>query len=95
MPNDQIIAKINQRRRQILVHSVIYYMMDDSIISDATWAKWAKELEELQRQYPDIAEQCVYADAFRGFDHSTGFNLPLRDEWANNKARQLLARRKK
>ena len=95
MTPDQIQALINQRRRQILVHSVIYYMMDDSIISDATWAKWAKELEELQRQYPDIAEQCVYADAFRGFDHSTGFNLPLLDVWANNKARQLLARRKK
>lgn len=95
MTPDQIIAKINQRRRQVLVHSVIYYMMDDSIITDAKWAQWATELEELQKQYPDIAEQCVYADAFRGFDHSTGFNLPLHDEWANNKARQLLARRKK
>ena len=92
MTPDQTQSLINQRRRQILVHSVIYYMMDDSMISDATWAK---ELEELQRQYPDIAEQCVYADAFRGFDHSTGFNLPLHDEWANNKARQLLSRRKK
>lgn len=95
MTPDQIIAKINQRRRQILVHSVIYYMMDDSIIPDTTWAQWATELEELQKQYPDIAEQCVYADAFRGFDHSTGFNLPLHDEWATRKARQLLARRKK
>lgn len=95
MTPEQIQALINQRRRQILVHSVIYYMMDDSIISDATWAKWAKELEELQKQYPDIAEQCVYADAFRGFDHSTGFNLPLHDEWATRKAMQLLKWRKK
>ena len=95
MNQEQIIAKINQRRRQVLIHSIIYYILDDSIISDATWGRWAKELEELQNTYPEIAEQCVYADDFRGFDHSTGFNLPLHDEWANNKARQLLARRKK
>lgn len=93
-PND-IIALINQRRRQILIHSIIYYILDDSIVTDAKWTQWATELEELQKQYPDIAEQCVYADAFRGFDHSSGFDLPLHDEWATRKAMQLLRWRKK
>ena len=95
MNPDEIIAKINQRRRQVLVHSVIYYTFDESIISDATWTRWATELEELQNAYPEIAEQCVYADEFRGFDHSSGFNLPLHDEWATRKAMQLLKWRKK
>lgn len=95
MTPDQIKALINQRRRQILVHSIIYYILDDSIITDAKWSQWAMELEELQKQYPDIAEQCVYADAFRGFDHSSGFDLPLHDEWATRKAMQLLRWRKK
>lgn len=95
MTPDQIQALINQRRRQVLVHSIIYYIMDDGIVTDAKWTQWATELEELQKQYPDIAEQCVYADAFRGFDHSSGFDLPLHDEWATRKAMQLLKWRKK
>ena len=95
MTPDQIQALINQRRRQVLVHSIIYYILDDSIITDAKWTQWATELEELQKQYPDIAEQCVYADAFRGFDRSSGFDLPLHDEWATRKAMQLLKWRKK
>lgn len=88
-----IRAKMEQRRRQILVHSIIYYVMNDNIISDATWSKWAAELEALQRKYPDIARTSVYADAFSQFNGSTGCNLPLDDEWGNNKARQLLAMR--
>lgn len=95
MTPDQITELITRRRRQILVHSVIYYVLDDSIISDHTWTKWAEELEELQNTYPDIAKNCVYAKAFEGFDHSSGFDLPLRDPWAMNKAQQLLNWRNK
>lgn len=92
MPENKEIAElINRRRRQILVHSIIYYKMNENLVSDAQWAAWALELEELQRKYPDIAAQCPYAKEFRGFDHSTGMNLPLYDFRAVNKARQLLA----
>ena len=91
MTNDQIAELINRRRRQILVHSVIYYRMNDNLITDAQWAQWAVELEDLQNRYPDIAAKCPYAEEFKGFDHSTGYNLPLDDSWAVNKARQLLA----
>ena len=85
-----IREKIARRRRQILVHSIIYYTMDDNLISDQTWAEWAKELCDLQEKFPEIADECVYADAFSDFDPSTGYNLPLDDRWGNRKARQLL-----
>lgn len=90
MNKDKIAELINRRRRQVLIHSVIYYKMDTNLISDAIWSKWALELEELQKKYPDIAEKLPYADAFRDFDHSTGSNLPLDDPWANSKARWLI-----
>ena len=93
MTDEQIRELINRRRRQILVHSIIYYEMNDSLISDNQWAEWALELEELQGKYPDIAEECPYADAFSGFEHSSGYNLPLRDPWGVNKARYLIALR--
>ena len=96
-PNEHLsIAKlITRRRRQILVHSVIYYRLNDNIISDQQWSEWALELETLQNQYPEIAAICPLAEAFEDFDHSTGENLPLDDPWALNKAQYLLMLRDK
>lgn len=87
---DAIASKISQRRRQILVHSIIYYRLGDSIITDYQWADWAKELVQLQEQYPDIAKTCPLADAFEDFDVSTGFNLPLGDPHYHAIAKWLL-----
>ena len=88
--SNQIEELINRRRRQILVHSVIYYKLNENLIDDNTWSKWATELEELQSAYPDIADKCVLTPAFADFDHSTGMSLPLDDSWAVNTARWLL-----
>lgn len=95
MTHDKIAELITRRRRQILVHSVIYYRYNDNIISDEKWTQWAKELEKLQYEYPDISKECPLAEAFEGFDHSTGFDLPLSDPWAMAKAEQLLNWRNK
>lgn len=88
---NEIAELITRRRRQILVHSVIYYKFNDNLISDTQWSRWAVELEGLQKEYPEIAETCPYAEAFKDFNHSTGYNLPLGDPWAMRKAKQLLA----
>ncbi|MCG4705065.1 hypothetical protein NE547_07205 [Flavonifractor sp. DFI.6.63] len=96
MPSRKSIAELlNRRRRQILVHSIIYYKMNDNLISDSTWSAWATELEELQAEYPEIAAKVPYDKEFKDFDHSTGMNLPLNDPWAVNKARQLIALKNK
>lgn len=87
---EEIRELINRRRRQILVHSIIYYRMNENLIIDDQWSEWALELETLQNKYPEIAKTCVFADAFSNFDHSTGCNLPLDDPWGNRKAAQLL-----
>ena len=78
--DEQIKELITRRRRQVWVHSIIYYRLNRNIISDAKWSQWALELEELQKQYPDLAAECPYADVFKDFDHSTGSNLPLDDK---------------
>ena len=90
MTNTQIAELITRRRRQILVHSIIYYKLNDNLVTDNQWAAWALELENLQRDYPDIAEDCPYAEAFEGFEHSSGYSLPLDDPWGVRKARQLI-----
>lgn len=72
---DDVSALIQRRRRQILVHSYIYYELNKNIISDETWSKWAVELEQLQKDNPEIAEKVEFARVFKDFDHSTGQNL--------------------
>ena len=96
MSDSAIKELISRRRRQILVHSVIYYKLNENLIDDATWSRWALELEELQERYPQLATQCPLNDAFIGFDHSTGMSLPLENPWAVRKAQYLvgLSRRK-
>lgn len=88
--SNKIASKIQQRRYQILVHSLIYYELDTNLVSDSKWASWAMELVQLQKDYPDIASKVIFADAFKNFDGSTGFNLPYNDEQVVNIAYRLL-----
>lgn len=88
---DVVASKIERRRRQILVHSILYYKLDRPLISDAAYDAWAQELIRLQANYPAISESVDYMlDAFRTFTSSTGFDLPLDDEPATRVARDLL-----
>ena len=90
--NDPIAAKIQRRRYQILVHSLLYYALDMNLVSDAKWAEWGQELVQLQTSYPNIASQVIFAEAFKSFDGSTGFNLPYNDAQVVNIAYRLLKR---
>ena len=87
---DEVRTLILRRRLQILVHSCIYYVFNDNIISDSTWSEWARELADLQERYPSIASRVDYAVEFRGFDGSTGFDLPTRNPEIMAKAQYLL-----
>lgn len=60
----------------MLVHSCIYYRFDTNIVSDFDYDRWVNELMELQRKYPEIAQQCVYQEDFQNLDETTsGFNI--------------------
>lgn len=90
--NKQIVELIKRRRLQTLVHSVVYYKLDEAIISDAEWTKRAKQLVELQRDYPEESKEAPLFDMFCDFDYSTGMNLVYKaDDAAIGKARYLIA----
>ena len=84
-----IEERILQRRQQMLVHSYIYYVLDENIVSDATWAKWALELADLQAQYPKEAKKVKYAKEFKNWDGSSGAFLKF-DKKTEGTARTLL-----
>ena len=82
--------RIRQRRLQMLIHSYIYYKLDNNIVSDATWSRWAKELQQLQVDYPKEASEVEWAEVFEDWDGSSGAFLPLDDEWVKQTALKVL-----
>lgn len=74
-------------RRLLLVHSHIYYRLDDSLVSDHKWQEWADYLARLQCFYG--WEAGFYDQAFEDWDGSTGFHLPT-DLFIADRARRLL-----
>lgn len=85
-----LAEKIKQRRAQMLVHSCIYYELNDNIVSDHKWQEWADELEKLQKENPQLLNIGFYDQHFQDWDGATGNHLPHRDSWVYNKALYLL-----
>lgn len=75
--------RIKQLRGQMLIHSYLYYWLDDPIWSDDMWQKQANELAQINKPID------WYDEAFEGWDGTTGHHLPT-DEWVKNKARHIL-----
>ena len=73
--NNNIVSLIRRRMLQIAVHSYIYYELNENIISDETWSKWAKELVELIKKYPKEFKTIKHHEWFEDFDGSTGFQF--------------------
>ena len=87
-----IAEKIQQRRYQMLIHSCIYYTLNQNVVSDAKWNEWAKELQNLQSSYPEISQQVILYEYFKDWDASTGAFLPITLPWVVEKAKQLLTK---
>jgi len=89
-PETEIGKLIKRRRLQVLVHSCIYYELDDQIVEDCVFDDWAKELESLMKDYPnEYSDRFDYA--FDEWDSSSGYDLPHRDPWIYSKAKQLVS----
>lgn len=90
MSKQTIKEKIRQRRSQMLVHSCLYYEMDESIVDDATWQKWADELVVLQEENPKACKLDFYDKWFKDWTGASGAFLPLRDPKVYGKAKYIL-----
>lgn len=91
-PTNPTAELIKRRRLQMLVHSCIYYTLGDNLVPDHVFDGWAKELEQLMKDYPD-AYSDRFDEDFAKWDSASGFDLPLRDPWVLNRAQQLLNNR--
>lgn len=85
-----MLAKINQLEQQILIHSIMYYRLGESIWSDKRYDGKAKELQSLIVNCPEDFEKSILYDDFKEFDWTTGMNLPLWNDTYTKKAVWLL-----
>ena len=59
----------------MLIHSYLYYELDENIVADNKWSRWAFELAGLQKHYPKEANEVEYAELFRNWNGSSGADL--------------------
>lgn len=57
----------------MLVHSYIYYVLGDNVVSDHRWQEWANDLVKLQKE--NGWEFGFYDSQFQDWDASTGYHL--------------------
>jgi len=81
---------INRRERQLLVHSFLYYQLNENIISDHIFDLWSKELAKAIIDHPETFKQSVYAEGFKNFDGSSGYDLPFHLPEIQNAGYRLL-----
>ena len=84
--------KIDWAARFIIVHSIIYYEFDESVISDKRYDKKAAALAKLVKKYPKEVKNSEYYRAIYDFDGSTGFHLYSRLKKSQRKYLKQIAR---
>lgn len=67
---------INFLQRFIIVHSYIYYELNDNVISDKDYDTKAKELVKYKNEYPELWKSSEYYKQFGDdYNGATGFSL--------------------
>lgn len=63
-------------QRYIILHSYIYYELDNNVISDRIYDLKSKELVKLKMEYPDLWKTSMYYKQFGDdYNGATGFTL--------------------
>lgn len=79
--------RIHHLRRVILVHSILYYRFDKSLIADHVFDGWTYELAQLQKENPLAMVRVLYhKESFMFFNGADAYALPLYDRRATNRA---------
>lgn len=70
------ILKVNMLQRWILVHSILYYEKDESLVQDITYDMNQKQLMDMMKKLTsEEKEKTRYWYVFKDFKGSTGFDL--------------------
>ena len=69
-------TKISYLQRQVIVHSLLYYELNESVISDKDFDDLSRQLVRMQRSASkDDLRNSQYYYCLKDFDGSTGFYI--------------------
>lgn len=68
-------TKISYLQRRVIVYSIMYYELNESVISDTEYDKISKQLVNMQNEAGGILKETQYYYCMHDFDGSTGFDL--------------------
>lgn len=74
---------IKRHRLNLMIHSYLYYWLDDPVWSDDKWQECANTLTDLQSMFPEPIN--FYDKEFEEWNGSTGMHLP-KDDYVVSKA---------
>lgn len=77
-PDFTVQEKIELLERSILVHSYIYYELNENVLADYKYDHNTRQLLALKRDYPDVFKKSRYYRYFDNFESGTGFDLVSR-----------------
>lgn len=77
-PDFTIRDKIELLERSILVHSYIYYELNENVLPDYKYDHNTRQLLDFKREYPDDFKKSRYYSYFDNFESGTGFDLVSR-----------------
>lgn len=71
------IMRIDFLQRVILVHSYLYYMLDDNVWTDKHYDEVARQLTSIQKEHTEewLKVNTQYGYVFYDYDGTTGFDL--------------------
>ena len=76
MVNETYMEELSRLQRQFLVHSYLYYQMDDSVIKDSRYDRICKDMVSMMKRRPGEAKYSPYYDLCIGCGSSgSGFYI--------------------
>lgn len=87
-PHDKV-AVMSRLRRNVIVHSVIYYRFNRNLILDGEYDQMCKQLYEMQKARPWTCKKACFPEDFINYDPSTGMNF-TDHPWGIRAAERLL-----
>lgn len=76
MISQQDYETLKRYRTNMLLHSYLYYWLDDPIWSDDKWQEVANKLRDLQERLGEDSNIGYYDEEFKDWTGDTGCHLP-------------------